>query len=168
MRFSTQLLNKFKVKLPNVILSLTLPYFALTKSSQNVVRLFPLNKLHSLIFCPTYVHIGPLSVLVLPEQILTVLWKPSDDAGRSAIEYIITTTTTGMDYINSTSVKHPITSVPISGLPQYSAGTVSVWAKNPGAMSKPVVLRFRMVNIVTNGIIISMSLHSNITLHTSV
>ena len=52
---------------------------------------------------------------------------------------------------NSTSVKHPITSVPIRGLPQYSSGTVSVWAENPGALSKPVVLRFRMVNIVTNG-----------------
>ena len=56
-----------------------------------------------------------------------------------------------MDYIKLTSVKHPITSVPIRGLPQYSVGTVSVWVKNPGAMSKPVVLRFRMVNIVTNG-----------------
>ena len=81
---------------------------------------------------------------------LNVSWKPSDDAGRSLIDYIATTTT-GMDYNYSTSVKHPITSVPIRGLPQYSAGTVSVWAKNPGALSKPVVLRFRMVNIVTNG-----------------
>ena len=95
-------------------------------------------------------YIGSL-VLVLPEQILKVSWKPSEDVGRSAIEYIVSTTTTGMDYINSTSVKHLITSVPISGLPQYSAGTVSVWVKNPGAMSKPVALRFRMVNIVTNG-----------------
>ena len=100
---------------------------------------------------PHIIHyIGSL-VLVLPEQILKVSWKPSEDAGRSAIEYIVNTTTTGMDYINSTSVKHPITSVPISGLSQYSAGTVSVWAKNPGAMSKPVVLKFRMVKIVTNG-----------------
>ena len=95
-------------------------------------------------------YIGSL-VLVLPEQILKVLWKPSEDAGRSAIEYIVNTTTTGMDYINSTFVAHPVTSVPISGLSQYSSGTVSVWARNPGALSKPVVLRFRMVNIVTNG-----------------
>ena len=94
--------------------------------------------------------IGSL-VLVLPEQILKVSWKPSEDVGRSAIEYIVNTTTTGIDYINSTSVEHPITSVPISGLPQYSAGTVSVWAKNLGALSKPFFLRFRMVNIVTNG-----------------
>ena len=78
-------------------------------------------------------------------------WKPSDDAERSLIDYIVTTTA-GLDYNYSTSVKHPITSVPISGLPQYSAGTVSVWVKNPGALSKPVILRFRMVNIVTNGI----------------
>ena len=95
-------------------------------------------------------YIGSL-VFVLPEQILKVLWKPSEDAGRSDIEYTVDTTTTDMDYINSTSVKHPITLVPIRGLPQYSAGTVSVWARNPGALSKPVVLRFRMVNIVTNG-----------------
>ena len=82
---------------------------------------------------------------------LKVSWKPSDDAGRSLIDYIVTTKA-GMDYNYSTSVEHPITSVPISGLPQYSAGTVSVLAKNPGALSKPVFLRFRMVNIVTNGI----------------
>ena len=90
-----------------------------------------------------------MSVLVLPKQVLQVLWKPSEDAGRSAIEYIVNTTTMRMDYINS--VKHPITSAPISGLPQYSAGKVSVRAKNPGAMSKPVISRFKMVNIVTNG-----------------
>ena len=95
-------------------------------------------------------YIGSL-FLVLPEQIVKVTWKPSEDAGRSAIEYIVNTTTTGMDFINSTSVKHPITLVPISELLQYSSGSVSVWAKNPGAMSKLVVLRFRMVNIVTNG-----------------
>ncbi len=82
---------------------------------------------------------------------LKVSWKPSDDAGRSLIDYIVTTTA-GMDYINSTSVKHPITSVLISGLPQYGAGTVSVWVKNPDAMSKLVILKFRMVSIVTNGI----------------
>ena len=82
---------------------------------------------------------------------LKVSWKPADDAGRSAIDYIVTTKA-GMDYKYSPSVKHPIISVPISGLPQYSAGTVSVWAKNLGALSKPVFLRFRMVSIVTNGI----------------
>ena len=81
---------------------------------------------------------------------LKVSWKPSDDAGRSLIDYIVTTKA-GMDYNYSTSVEHPITSVPISGLPQYSAGTVSVWAKNLGALSKPFFLSFRMVNIVTNG-----------------
>ena len=100
---------------------------------------------------PCIIHyIGSL-VLVLSEQILKVSWKPSEDAGRSAIEYIVNTTTTGMDYNYSTYVKHPITSVPIRGLPQYSSGTVSVWARNPGAMSKLVVSRFRMVNIATNG-----------------
>ena len=81
---------------------------------------------------------------------LKVSWKPSDDAGRSLIDYIVTIKA-GMDYNYSTSIKHPITSVPISGLPQYSAGTVSVWVKNPGTLSKPVKLRFRMVNIVTIG-----------------
>ena len=82
---------------------------------------------------------------------LKVSWKPSDDAGRSLVDYIVTTTA-GMDYNYSTTVEDPITSVPIRGLPQYSAGTVSVWVKNPGAVSKPVILRFRMVSIVTNGI----------------
>ena len=82
---------------------------------------------------------------------MKVSWKPSEDAGRSAIEYIINTTTMDMDYINSTSIMHRVTSVPISGIPQYSSGTVSVWAKNHATMSKPVVLMFRMVNIVTNG-----------------
>ena len=144
MRFSTQLLNKFKVKFPNVILSLTLPYLTLTISSQNVVKLFTLNELHSLIFCP----VGVLRVH--PKQTLQVSWKPPDDAGQSVVDYVVTTTTS-MGYINSTSVKHPITSVPIRGLPQYSAGTVSVWVKNPSALSKPVRLKFRMVNIVTNG-----------------
>ena len=81
---------------------------------------------------------------------LKVSWKPANDAGRSLLNYTVTIKA-GMDYDYSTSVKHPITSVPIRGLPQYSAGTVSVWAKNPGAMSKPVMLKFRMVNIVTNG-----------------
>ena len=82
---------------------------------------------------------------------LKVSWKPADDAGRSLLDYIFTTTA-GMEYNYSTSVKHPITSVPIRELPQYSAGIVSVWVKNAGALSKPVILRFRMVNIVTNGI----------------
>ena len=77
-------------------------------------------------------------------------WEPVDDAGQ-LIEYIVGATTSDMEYNNSTSIKHPSTSVLITGLPQYSAGTVSVWAKNNGALSKPVFSRFRMVNIVTNG-----------------
>ena len=96
-------------------------------------------------------HVGSLSVLVLANQILQVSWKSADDAGRSLIEYIVNTTVNGVEYINSASVKHPITSVSITGLPQYSAGTVSVWAKNPGALSEPVISTFRLVDIVTNG-----------------
>ena len=95
---------------------------------------------------------------------LQVSWKPADDAGRSLIDYIVTTMA-GMDYDYSTSIKHPITSVPISGLPQYSSGTVSVWAKNPGAMSKPVMLNFRMVSIATNGKRIITFNHSTTHLH---
>ena len=94
--------------------------------------------------------IGSLSVLFRPKQMLKVSWKPADDAGRSLIDYIVTTMA-ALDYNFSTSVKHPIISVPIKGLSQYSFGTVSVWAKNPGALSKPAKLKFRMVNIVTNG-----------------
>ena len=92
-----------------------------------------------------------MSILVIPNQILQVSWEPADDAGRSLIEYTVNTTTTDMEYDNSTSIKHPITSVSITGLPQCSTGTVSVWAKNPGALSEPVISTFRMVNIVTNG-----------------
>ena len=96
-------------------------------------------------------YVGSLSVLVLTKQMLQVSWKSADDVGRSLIEYIVNTTVNGVGYVNSTSVKHPITSVSITGLPQYSAGTVSVWAKNLGALSKPVISTFRMVNIVTSG-----------------
>ena len=98
-----------------------------------------------------------LRVLVLPTQILQFSWQPADDAGRSPINYIINATMTGIDYNNSTSVMHPMTMATLSGLPPYSAGTVSVWAQNPGALSKPVSLKFRMVNIVTNGRHIVMS-----------
>ena len=119
------------------------------RSSQTAMTLCALNKYAAFPHSLTYVFIGPLSVLVLPNQMLKVSWKPPDDAGRSLTDYIVTTTAVS-DYNYSTYVKHPITSVPIRGLPQYSSGTVSVWAKNPGARSKPVVSRFRMVNIITN------------------
>ena len=109
----------------------------------------------SLFAIPHIMHYLDSLVRVLPEQNLKVSWKPSEDAGQSAITYIVTTTTTDMDYMNSTSVTHAVTSaitdLTISGLPQYSVGTVSVWAKNRGTLSKPVILRFRMVNIVTIG-----------------
>ena len=98
-------------------------------------------------------YVVSLHVLVLPNQILQVSWKPAGDVRPTAINsyYIINTTTAGMEFINSTSVDHPITMTTITGLPQYSVGTVSVWANISGALSKPAVLGFRMVNIVTNG-----------------
>ena len=92
-----------------------------------------------------------LHVSVLPNHILQVSWKSANDAKRSLIDYIINATMTGLDFSISTSVEHPITMTTLTGLPQYSAGTVSVWAKNPGGLSEPVSLRFRMVDIVTNG-----------------
>ena len=92
-----------------------------------------------------------LSVLVLPKQFLQVSWEPADDAGRSPISYNVNATMTGMEFNVSTSVEHPMTMATLTGLPQYSTGTMSVWAKNPGASSKPATLAFRMVNIVTNG-----------------
>ena len=91
--------------------------------------------------------IASLSVLVLPKQILQVSWEPADDAGRSPISYIVYATMTSI----STFVEHPMTTTILTGLPQYSDGTVSVWAKNPGASSKPAASGFRMVNIVING-----------------
>ena len=98
-----------------------------------------------------FLYIASVSALVIPKQILQVSWEPADDSGRSPINYIISATVTGMEFNNSTSVEHPMTMATLAGLPQYSAGTVSVWAQNPGALSKPVSLRFKMVNIVTNG-----------------
>ena len=98
--------------------------------------------------------LGSLRVLVLPNQTLQVSWELAEDVGRSLIEYIVNTAVNGLEYSNSTSVNHTVTSVSITGLPQYSVGTVSVWAKNHGALSKPVVSTFRMVNIVTNGMYI--------------
>ena len=111
--------------------------------------------LHHVCACTlhSYTYVVSLRVLVLPNQILRVSWKPADDVRPTAINssYIINTTTAGMEFINSTSVDHPITMTTFTGLPQYSVGTVSVWSNIPGALSKPAVLGFRMVNIVTNG-----------------
>ena len=101
-----------------------------------------------------FLHLLPCTgsrVFVLPNQTLQISWEPSDDAGRSIIDYIVNTTTTGIDFNNFTSVNHTVSSVSITGLPQYSVGTVSVWAKNLGALSEPAISRFRMVNIVTRG-----------------
>ena len=95
--------------------------------------------------------LASLSILVLPKQILQVSWEPADDAGRSPISYIVYATMTGMEFNISTSVEHPMTTTILTGLPQYSDGTVSVWAKNPSASSKPATSAFRMVNIVING-----------------
>ena len=95
--------------------------------------------------------IASLSVLVLPKQILQVSWEPADDAGQSPISYIVYATMTGMEFNISTSVAHPMTVTTLTGLPQYSNGTMSVWAKNPGVSSKPAASALRMVNIVTNG-----------------
>ena len=120
-RFSTQLLNKFEVKLPNVILSHTLPYIAHTISSQIVARLF---EYAAFPHFPTYVCIGSLSVLVLPKQMLKVSWKPSDDAGRSLIDYIVTTTA-GMDYnypLSILSPRYPSVDSPSTALAQCQCG----------------------------------------------
>lgn len=78
-------------------------------------------------------------------------WKSADDDRRSLINYILNATTADMELNNSATIEHPATKVNLHGLPQYSAGTVSVWAQNPGALSKPVTSAFKMVNIVTNG-----------------
>ena len=112
----------------------------------------------ALIFLPTY--LGSLNVLVLANHILQVSWDSADDAGQSAISYTVNATGTDIEHNYSASVKHPITSVSITGIPQYSTGTVSVWAKNLGALSKPVTSRFRMVNIVTNGRYVHTCSHS--------
>ena len=74
-------------------------------------------------------------------------WYPAYDAARLSINYTISTTMKGMNINHSTSVEHPITTATFTGLPLYSAGTVTVQARNPGAVSEPVSLDFKMVDI---------------------
>lgn len=92
-----------------------------------------------------------LHILVLPKEILQVSWEPADDARRSLINYVINTTRMDMQFLNSTSTENHVTMATLTGLPQYSTGTVSVQANNSGGQSERVTLGFRMVNTVTNG-----------------
>ena len=105
------------------------------------------------VVCPLYNLLFPasISVIVIPNHTLKVLWEPVDYA-HSFNMYIVNTTIAGLDGIAiTTTVTHPITNANQTGLPQYSVGTVSVWAMNPGALSEPVIKGFKMVNIATNG-----------------
>lgn len=88
---------------------------------------------------------------MLQNQNVQVSWEPADDSRHSDINYIVNISTMGMEFYNFTSVMHPIKMTAFSGLPQYSAGAVSLQAMNPGALSETVSVPFRMVNIVTNG-----------------
>ena len=101
-------------------------------------------------FCFSFIYIA-LRILVLPNQILQVSWEPADDARRSVINYVINTTTLDMQFLDSISTENHITMATLTRLPQYSSGTVSVWANNSGGQSECVTLDFRMANIVTNG-----------------
>ena len=96
---------------------------------------------------PTYVATS----YILPNQILQVSWDPADDVHRSNVSYIVNSSTTVTEFSNSTLLKHPAIMLTLTGVPQYSTGAVSVQAMNPGAVSVPVRVGFRMLNIVTNG-----------------
>lgn len=93
-----------------------------------------------------------MNSVILPEHVLQVKWVPALDANKSPITYDINATLkASREKSVSNSVQHPITMVTLLGLPQYSAGTVTLQAKNPGALSEPVNAIFRMVNITGEG-----------------
>lgn len=93
-----------------------------------------------------------MNIVILPEQVLQVMWVPAVDASRSPVTNIINVIVKrGADEPVTKSVQHPITIATINGLPEYSSGKVSLQARNPGALSKAITKTFRMVNISGEG-----------------
>ena len=88
-----------------------------------------------------------VKVAILPGQAMEVSWVPAKDASLSPITYTIQTTNSLLSH-SSTSVAHPVTMAMLTGLPQHIAGTVSMQAMNPGAVSDIVTVDFKMVDIV--------------------
>ena len=90
-----------------------------------------------------------MKVIILPGQTLEISLVPAKDASLSPINYLINATTASGPLSNSSlSIVHPISFANLSGLPQHNAGTVTVEAVNPGAVSETVSVNYRMVNLI--------------------
>ena len=90
-----------------------------------------------------------MSVTVLPGHILQVMWSPADDINLHFISYVLNVSSAGVNVVTVRNITYPKTMETLTGLP--STGTVSLQAKNPGAVSEPVSVAYRMVNITGDG-----------------
>ena len=90
-----------------------------------------------------------MKVSILHGHALEVSWIPAKDASLSPINYVINATSeSGLLSNSSLSIVHPNSFAKLSGLPQHNAGTVTVMAMNPGAVSETVSVNYRMVNLI--------------------
>ena len=90
-----------------------------------------------------------MSVTILPGHILQVMWSPADDMNLHFISYVLNINSTSANVTTLTNITYPQAMETLTGLP--STGTVSLKAKNPGALSEPVSVAYRMVNITGDG-----------------
>ena len=89
-----------------------------------------------------------MKVTISPDQVLQVMWFPAD-INHSSINYVLNISSATMAINSSNKITFPNTTVILTELP--STGTVSLQAKNPGALSEPVSVAYRMVNITGDG-----------------
>ena len=90
-----------------------------------------------------------MKVTISPGQILQVMWLPADDINRSSISYVLNISSAAMNISSFKNITLPSTTVKLTGLP--STGTVSLQSENAGALSEPVCVTYRMVNITGDG-----------------
>ena len=90
-----------------------------------------------------------MKVTISPGQILQVMWFPADDINRSSISYVLSISSAARNMTSFKNITFPNTTSILPGLP--STGTVSLRAKNTGALSEPVGVAYRMVNITGDG-----------------
>ena len=86
-----------------------------------------------------------IKVAILPGHILQVMWLPADDINRSSISYVLNTSSADANKIISRNFTCPNTTITLTEL--SNIGTVSLQAQNHGALSEPVRVAYRMVNI---------------------
>ena len=90
-----------------------------------------------------------MSVTILPGHILQVMWSPANHINLHFISYVLNINSTSANVTTLTNITYPQVMETLTGLP--STGTVSLQAKNPGALSEPVSVAYRMVNITGDG-----------------